>query len=111
MNRLAYFAASVAILGGLLMPLSASALGLSFGGVRIVSINYCKNGGINIIIVPAGLFPISYIYTPGTIGLPPTHIGQAILGLYLPVLYACTGFGTRPPIFTGFWIQLDAVSP
>lgn len=55
----------------------------SFGG-RIVSVIPCSGGMLHVTIVPAGLFPVQYIWTPFTITKlygPPLHPGQQLLGL------------------------------
>ena len=82
----------------------------SFGG-RIVSMNFCLGGFINFMILPAGIQPISYVWTPppATISVPapipvPTHPGQEVLGIADPALIPCIGFGTHPPIWFGFHV-------
>ena len=74
-----------------LVPLSASALGLSFGG-RIVAIYpTCLNGGIWVAISPAGPHQPFYIWTPATLTYsagPPKSIGQQILGV-ADIPYVC----------------------
>lgn len=55
----------------------------SFGG-RVLSVIPCSGGMIHITILPAGFFPVSYIWTPFTVTKlygPPTHPGQQVLGL------------------------------
>jgi hypothetical protein len=96
------------LLTSLVVPLSALAFGTSFGG-RIVAWIPCLSPlgpAIFITIVPAGVFPVTYIWAPGTIGLPPTHIGQQILGV------ADTIFGCKVGVvpLVGQRIQLDGVS-
>ena len=123
MNRLSYFAASIAITGVMLTPLSASAVYFSFGGT-IIDVNYCANGAINVIIKPAGIFPISYMWTPwGTFttfvppvpAIPPVRPAvppiQQVLGLYLAVPYVCVGPGKHPLSFTGFPMIIQGLSP
>lgn len=101
-----YFAGA-ALAASLLAPLSAYALGTSFGG-RIIDWEPCVSlpGAIFILIQPAGIFPIAYFWAPGTLGLPPTHIGQQILGV------ADTFFGCTTPLGprAGQRIQIDGVS-
>lgn len=83
---------------------------ISFGG-RVISINYCTQGAVNIIILPAGFFPISYVWQAGTpVGLPPTHPGQQVLGLALPVPVPCVGFGTHPPVWWGLQVFYGGTS-
>lgn len=98
---------TIGILVALLVPLSTSAqVGpfISFGG-HVLSINYCTHGAVNIIILPAGGFPISYVWQAGIpVGLPPTHPGQQVLGLALPVPVPCIGFGTHPPVWWGLQV-------
>jgi hypothetical protein len=65
----------------------------SFGG-RVTSVIPCISPlgpALWISIVPAGVFPVSYIWTPATITKldgPPTHVGQQVLGL-ADVPFAC----------------------
>lgn len=108
MQKLYRAAAILTIAGAMAYPFYASALGLSFGG-RITTINYCINGAIVITIIPAGLFPITYMWTPGTLGFPPIHPGQEILGVS-DIPYVCVGPGTHPLQYTGRRIQFDGVS-
>ncbi len=92
----------------LLVPLYASALGTSFGG-KILAITPCMSlsgPAVWIKILPAGLFPITYIWTPLTIGLPPVHVAQQILGV-ADIPYGCV-VGKVP--FVGQRIQIDGVS-
>lgn len=90
---------------------------ISFGG-RVLSINYCIDGKVNIIILPAGTFPISYVWSlpPATITatppfVPPTHPGQQVLGYAVPVPVPCIGFGTHPPIWYGLQVLYGGASP
>jgi hypothetical protein len=76
----------------------------SFGGT-IVSVIPCSGGSLQIGIIPAGLFPTFYIWTPLTVTKlygPPIAISQQILGL-ADVPYVCFiggGFFTSPvPLF------------
>ena len=70
---------------GLLAPLSAHALGFSFGG-RILSVIPCVSGfgpSLWVSIKPAGIFAPTYIWTPATITKlvgPPRNPGQQVLG-------------------------------
>jgi|GEM_PF-3595021 len=84
------------VVGGPLRP---------FGGT-IVSVNFCIGGLVNVVIKPAGLSPVSFVWSAKTITRPPTnppnHIGQRLLGLYFPVVIPCVGFGTHPPVWFGF---------
>ena len=92
----------------LLAPLSASAVGKSFGG-RVVLWTPCVSvlgSSFWITIRPAGVFPITYIWAPGTIGLPPVHIGQQIWGI-ADTPFKC--FVGKFPFF-GQRIQRDSVS-
>jgi hypothetical protein len=98
----------IALVSGLFAPVSAmAAIGFSFGG-RIISPPVpCTNipGAYLITIVPAGgdLNPF-YVYTPGfTLGLPPSHPGQLILGV-ADIITGCNG------ILTAQRIQIDGVS-
>jgi len=114
MHRLTVGFAGFLAAVALLLPFSASAQFspiLSFGG-KVVSINYCLHGAVNIIIIPAGTFPISYVwsfppvtFTATSPFVPPTHIGQQVLGLALfPSLVPCIGFGTHPPVWWGLQV-------
>jgi hypothetical protein len=96
MNQLARYAIVGLII---LTPVSASAF-FSFGG-RIITVVPCLSAlgpSLHITIVPAGLFPVAYIWTPATFTFlagPPRNPGQQVLGLY-DVPFVCTiGF---PPI-------------
>ena len=110
--------AALLVGASLLAPLSASAAVspfVYFGG-RVISINYCLHGAVNIIIKPAGAFPISYVW-----GLPPTSITvsppylppsrplQQVLGLAVPVTIPCIGFGTHPPVWYGLHVLWGGV--
>lgn len=113
MKQIGLYVAGVLVSFGILLaPLSASALGISFGG-RIVTMTACLLGGfIHIDIVPAagGSPNISYIWTPGTIGLPPVHPGQAILGVGDVPIVCAVALGAHPIFWAGQRIQLDGVS-
>ncbi|KKW36245.1 hypothetical protein A2852_00905 [Candidatus Adlerbacteria bacterium RIFCSPHIGHO2_01_FULL_54_23] len=104
MHPVSRFAIIIALVAGLSAPLHASALGFSFGG-RVISIPvpcFGLPGFFGVAIIPAGRFSPFYVWGPGTIGLPPLHPGQQILGIYdLPLL--CNGV-------PGFRIQYDGVS-
>lgn len=97
MSTLARFAAGVALMVLLLAPLSASALSLSFGG-RVIAVIPCKSvlgPSLHVTILPAGAFPVMYIWTPATITFsagPPRTIGQKILGLYDVPFFCTVGF-------------------
>jgi hypothetical protein len=93
---------------------SAQFLPFSFGG-RVISINYCANGAVQIDILPAGTFPISYVWMvpPATVSIPPappTYIGQQVLGVAMPTVIPCVGFGTRPPVWFGFQVIYGGAS-
>jgi len=100
MRKIALFLASFVLLMVITTPLSVSALfgpsslSTSFGG-RIISVLPCEEGFFFVTIIPAGVFPISYVWTPGTITKlagPPRTPGQQILGLAdTPI--TCTVFG------------------
>lgn len=110
MHRLVHLSAVLILLGALFVPFTASALGISFGG-RIASINFGP-GCINFIIIPAGAFPISYIFGPGSIPFlagPPTHPGQQVLGV-ADAPTVCVGFGSHPPVWPGLRVQIIGTS-
>lgn len=101
-------------------PVSAQAAfspWISFGG-RVVTINYCLHGAVNVVIIPAGLFPISYVWSmpPTTITatppyVPPLRIGQQVIGLALvPSLVPCVGPGVNPPVWWGLKVIYGGVS-
>ena len=115
MHRLSVYSAGLLAAAILLLPTVAFAQ-VSFGG-RVVGISYCLHGAVNITIVPAGGFPISYVWAvpPTTLTvtspfLPPTHIGQQVIGLALPVPIPCVGFGLHPPIWWGLKVIYGGVS-
>ncbi len=96
----------------LLAPLSASALGASFGG-RVVTMVPCISPlgpSIWFTIVPASLYPVfSFIWTPATatfLAGPPTHPGQQVLGV------ADVPFGCKVGIvpFVGQRVQVIGTS-
>ncbi len=98
----------LAILGSLLVPLSAAAF-FSFGG-RVAVIVPClspSGPALWFNIAPLGAFPLFYIWAPGDIGLPPTHSFQSIIGTY-DIPYACK---VGPAVFSGFRLRSDGVSP
>lgn len=110
MRRLVHLSVALVLLGALFTPFSASALGISFGG-RIASINFGP-GCINFIIIPAGAFPISYVFGPGSIPFfagPPNHIGQQVLGV-ADVPTVCVGFGSHPSVWAGLRVQIIGTS-
>ena len=107
MSTLARFAATVSLVVLLFAPLSASAALFSFGG-RVLTVTPCSSG-LHVTIFPAGVFPVSYIWTPVTITFsagPPNHPGQQILGLY-DIPYVC--FVGTVPLF-GFRMFLVGTS-
>lgn len=83
-----------------LIPTTASALikPTSFGG-RVLTVVPCSTGGLpglHITIFPAGLFPVSYIWTPYTATKlygPPILPGQQVLGLADTPFVCFIGFG------------------
>ena len=89
-------------LTGLLLPLVASAqfgsgaIFRSFGG-RVLTVTPCTLG-LHVLILPAGAFPIAYIWTPATrTGLfGPPRPGVSILGTAYPFPTACATFGGFP---------------
>jgi hypothetical protein len=102
---LSYIAAIFTLVAGLSAPLSAAAVGFSFGGRLVSPPVLCANipGSYLVTILPAGVKGIFYIYTPGlTLGLPPVHPGQEILGI-ADVPLVCNGL-------LGLRIQYDGVS-
>lgn len=90
---------------GLLSGLGSSALSarISFGG-RVATVIPCISGlgpSLHVTIVPAGIMPVTYIWTPATLTFtagPPRNPGQQLLGL-ADVPFFCT-IGTPPvPLF------------
>ena len=84
----------------------------SFGG-RIVGIKLGP-GCINFTILPAGAFPIDYVWLPTTIQMsisPPKNIGQEVLGVATPTPIPCVGFGAHPPIWYGLPVIMGGTSP
>jgi hypothetical protein len=82
----------------------------SFGG-RITSVIPCT-AGLWVTIVPAGAFPISYIWTPATITFmagPPRTIGQQVLGT-ADIPFVCF-FGSPPVPLYGLRMQMVGTSP
>jgi hypothetical protein len=72
----------------------------SFGG-RVVAIVPCSGGMLHVTIIPAGLFPVTYIWTPFTATKlygPPIHPGQQLVGLAdIPfVCFVGVGLFTTP---------------
>jgi hypothetical protein len=101
MAVLGYIFGIISLAMSLFSPLSAAAaIGTSFGG-RILWVHPCS-GGIQIAIAPAGPFQPLYVYSVGTIGLPPIHPGQYILGIADAPVFTGTCVGQR--------IQRDGVS-
>jgi len=76
----------------------------SFGG-KVITVVPCTLGW-HITIVPAGVFPVSYILPPltrgGFFGLP--RPGRAILGTAYPMPTACATFSIPPLPLPGFVI-------
>ncbi|HXK31795.1 MAG TPA: hypothetical protein VJZ94_03700 [Candidatus Paceibacterota bacterium] len=97
MTTLPRFAVGIFLAVLLLAPLSASAFSLSFGG-RVLAVIPCKSvlgPSLYVTIIPAGLFPATYIWTPATITFsagPPRTIGQQVLGLYDLPFFCTVGF-------------------
>ncbi len=84
----------------------------SFGG-RIVGIKLGL-GCINFTIIPAGVFPIDYVWLPSTIQMsisPPKNIVQEVLGVATPTPIPCVGFGAHPPIWYGLPVIMGGTSP
>ncbi len=87
-----------------------------FGG-RVLTINYCINGAVQFVIKPAGVFPITYIWTPLTKHnyidvrppLPPFP-GEEILGTALPGIIVCVGPGLHPLSYFGLPVVFEAQS-
>lgn len=87
MDRTLKIVAGVVIAGSLLAPLSAYALGTSFGG-RVVTVVPCLSAfgpSLWFTIVPASLYPVvAFIWTPATVTYlagPPRNPGQQVLGV------------------------------
>ncbi len=85
----------------------------SFGGRISYYYPACLNGGIYTLVLsarPPYLAPLPYIWTPGTIGIPPSHPGQEILGLF-DIPYMCVI--SYYPFFAlpGLRMELEQVSP
>jgi hypothetical protein len=121
MHRLAVVAAGVVGAAALLAPVlsfaqsAQTAAFFPFGG-RVISINICLHGAINIIIRPAGLFDVSYVWSPppltwSVLPAPPVHPGQQVLGLAARVVVPCIGFGTHPPVWYGWQVIYGGASP
>ncbi len=112
MVTLSRFVAKISLIVLLVAPLSASAFSLSFGG-RVVTAIPCASflgPSLYVTIVPAGLFPVSYIWTPATLTFsagPPRTPNQQILGLY-DVPFVCTTAGAP---FFGFRMFMVGTSP
>ena len=84
----------------------------SFGG-KIVGIKFGP-GCINFTILPAGVFPIDYVWLPTTIQMsisPPKNIAQQVLGLATLTPIPCVGFGAHPPIWYGLPVIMGGASP
>ncbi len=97
-------------------PLSASAIGFSFGG-RIVAVVPCSGGMRHVTIAPAGVFPVTYIWTPTTVTYSvgrPRFPGQQILGVAdIPFVCFIGGGGifSSPIPLYGFRMQTVGTSP
>lgn len=105
---LGYLASTISIAAPVVAGAATQTVLKSFGG-RIIGIKFGLAGCINFTILPAGAFPIDYVWLPGTITYlagPPTHIGQQVLGLANPVPIPCVGFGAHPPIWYGLRVHL-----
>lgn len=89
------------------VPSVASAAVLSFGG-RAISVIPCVSGlgpSLHVTIIPAGIFPVFYIWTPATFTFlygPPRNPGQQVLGLadipfvcFIPARIPIPLFGLR----------------
>jgi len=108
MYWLARLSAAFAIFASLLFPLSTSAF-FSFGGRVAVVVPCLSPSGpaVWFNIAPLGAFPLFYIWAPGTVGMPPNHSFQSIIGTY-DIPYACK---VGPAVFSGFRLRSDGVSP
>ena len=125
-QTLLYIVGALLSLATFLTPLSASALGLSFGTPTITAVMPCVSyagPSVWITIVPAGGDPnVFYVWTPTTLGPPPVHTKQEILGLADIPYFCCAagapiGFGgcyvghsIVPSLPVGERIQYDGVS-
>ncbi|OGC83625.1 hypothetical protein A3D68_00380 [Candidatus Adlerbacteria bacterium RIFCSPHIGHO2_02_FULL_52_17] len=105
-----------ALIGVMGVPFVASAFGTSFGG-RIISVIPCSGGMRHITIIPAGVFPISYIWTPFTITYSvgaPRRPGQQVLGV-ADIPFVCFvgggGFFSSPVPLHGLRMQIVGTSP
>ena len=105
---------AVCLAAGFLFPVSANALGFSFGG-RIIKVVPCVSGlgpSLHVPIKPAGVFAPMYIWTPATLtGLfgPPRTIGQQVLGI-ADIPYVCV-IPVKPPIILpGLRMQIVGTS-
>ncbi len=99
------------------LPLSASAaaFGFSFGG-KILSVIPCSGGMRHVVILPAGLFPIAYIWTPATITKlagPPLPGGQVlgVAGIPFVCFLGGGGFFSSPIPLPGFFMEYIGTSP
>ncbi len=106
----------VFIAGSLLVPFFASAYGISFGG-RVVDMNFCVNGAIQFTVLPAGKFPITYLWTPlvrhnylSPTPTKPPVFGEQILGFALPAPTFCLGPGKYPHQYFGLPVQYERSS-
>lgn len=100
--------------GSMLVPLSASAAGFSFGG-KVITVLPCSGGMLHVTIIPAGAFPVTYIWTPFTItkSVGPPLPGGQILGVAdIPfVCFVGAGFLSLPVPLFGFRMQFIGTSP
>ncbi|TSC68471.1 MAG: hypothetical protein G01um101456_626 [Parcubacteria group bacterium Gr01-1014_56] len=115
MHRITRLSLSILLVGLLVAPLSASAYGISFGG-RVLFVVPCSGGMRQITILPAGRFPISYIWTPFTITKsvgPPVPGGQ-VYGI-ADVPFVCFvgggGFFSSPVPLFGLRMYVVGTSP
>lgn len=101
----------------LFLGLTTPAEAFSFGG-KVISVVPCSGGMLHVTIIPAGIQPITYIWTPLTITKlvgPPVAPGMQVLGLY-DVPFVCflkisRFFGnTFIPLF-GFRMTTVGTSP
>lgn len=102
MNKFARISVLGLLLFSLVVPATASAAVISFGG-RVASTLFCLNGGIYTTVISArtatpGLTEF-YVWAPGTLTFmagPPRNPGQQILGT-ADVPYPCV-ISVKPPI-------------
>lgn len=100
--------AAVVLIVLLLAPSPTFAALISFGG-RVTTVIPCSSG-LHITIIPAGIFPVSYVWTPFTLTFsvgPPRSPGQQVLGLADTVIPCFVG---KVPLF-GFRMTVVGTSP